>query len=175
MKGVTLLAMLLALLFLIGVTFITAGIIIYMYQISEIGGKKEITLTVHGINLPTLYQNVINLVLETNYTDENINIKFSELFTIASLQKVNCSNENNKIKINNKEITCEEIGKKLLNEINNWIKSKYILTWESPGGAIIIAENNPSQIFMKYKIYNVKYVFIPNIDYKLILYVIEPG
>lgn len=173
MRGSTLLAMLTALLFLIGITLVTAGVIVQMFTIQTgleaigHGSKQTYTLTVRGVHLPTLYQDVLMVSLDS--FENGIYIK--EALANASLNKA-CVDKDKNEKIWHDK-TCQDVFSALQNNIAGKIGDKtFLLVWQvegksrvwSAGGGIMSEKSN---------INKVAYTVLPNTNCKLILYVVE--
>jgi len=167
MRGMTLLAMLTAFLFLIGISFVAAAVLIQMYTIQNlIGSQQTYTLTVRGVHLPTVYQDLLMVALDSHGGE------YARALANASLYGKCTDGQDDIIWYGMK---CSDvftaIGTAIYNSLGN--EANIYLIWQSDKGSKNKYISPTATLGEKININKVVYVPLPNSNYKLILYVVK--
>ena len=152
MKGVELLASLLALLIMIGITGLLGGVIIFVINLAKSGTPPTYSLYLSPIYPPIKYETMLLSYLETNISDYQI----KKILAYAAYQK-NVTN----IFIDGKiEIT--GLTANTTNILNQWFTNEgYLLVLNVDGVGYIIAENRRAFSILPNSMLNLKRISIP--------------
>jgi len=154
MKGLELPALLFAFMFMVGITFILAGLVVWV--INAAPTSKTYSMVVTGIHEPIKHQLVLLAYLEATYSDQNVPMK--ELIEAMTLQ--NITTDSTSIWLDGNPIELEDVTSASSSIFSQWLGNMpYVLVLKLDTVDKIIAGSTSS--FTRLSKVSIKKVSVP--------------